>query len=108
MKPNVIDSAVQSLKKIETELTTLARAEAIKAGWPKDLAGSLRVVVGRDEISIQYPEASAEAIEDLEYGTRTSNPKPVFRRFMNKHGNRVSRVIEDWTNKTLEELGEFL
>lgn len=108
MKPNLIDSAVKSLRKIERELTTLARAEAISAGWPKDLARTLKVVVGPDSITIDYPQENAEEIENLEYGTRISGPKPVFRVFMKKHGARVTKNIEEWTGATLKEMGALL
>lgn len=108
MNPNLIDSAVKSLKAVEAELTTLVKAEAIKAGWPKELARTLKVSVRQDDIVIEYPAENAEAIEDLEYGTRQSNPQPVFRLFMKKHGKRVSDNVEAWASKTLEEIGRLL
>lgn len=104
MIANISDSAIARLKKLEGSLTALIRRDAARAGWPKNLAVSLRVSVNPDGLSVHYPDSSADAIEDLEYGTPGTSPRPVFRKFMNNHVSKVNAVLEQFISDRLAEL----
>jgi hypothetical protein len=92
-------SAGRELKKLERTLTSRLREDALAAGWPTSIVAKLRVVVGRSDIDVSYPDALATAIGDLEYGTPHSNPRPVFRKFARKHSalleNRIAELSID-------------
>lgn len=103
MNLNLADSAIKDLRKLEARLTRDIKLQAVRAGWPKELASVLRVTVANDEILVNYPNEKADEIEDLEYGTRAASPKPVFRSFINKHGSVISESLENWVLKTLSE-----
>lgn len=94
MNIDVANSAVKDLRKLETKLTRDVKVSAVRAGWPKKLVNSLQVKVLTDEIVVTYPDQYADEIEDLEYGTRTTSPRSVFRFFMNKSGAPVADSIE--------------
>lgn len=87
-------SAVKSIKKLEGSLTTAIKRDALKAGWPKDLVASLRVKITDDSMSVVYSDAESAAIEDLEFGTQGSSPRPVFRKFADKHYSEISEALE--------------
>ena len=99
------DSAVESLRSLEPKLTREVRAAAIKAGWPKEVAKVLSVKVEDDAIDVTYPDKYADQIGDLEYGTRTTGPKPVFRMFAKKHAKTVSEAMEKWVMTQLTKSG---
>ena len=99
------DSAVDSLRSIEPKLTKELRAAAIKAGWPKEVARVLKVTVVDDSLSVNYPNKYEDQIGDLEYGTRTIGPKPVFRMFMKKHSKTVADAMEKWVMSQLTKSG---
>ena len=99
------DSAVQSLRSLEPKLTKEVRLAAIKAGWPKEVARVLKVTVADDSITVTYPDEYADQIDDLEYGTRTVGPKPVFRLFVRKHTKTMADAMEKWVMAQLAKSG---
>lgn len=99
------DSAVESLRSLEPKLTREVRLAAIKAGWPKEVAKVLNVKVADDSINVTYPDKYADQIGDLEYGTRTTGPKPVFRMFVKKHTKTVAETMEKWVMSQLSKAG---
>lgn len=98
---SVSSSAIKELKKLEKVLSIQLRKDATDAGWPSEAAAKLRVVVGTSGIDVLYPEALSEVIDDLEYGTPDSNPRPVFRKFASKHS---SILVDQLTEVSLDRL----
>lgn len=103
MKVDFVNSAVKDLRKLETKLTREIRLAAIRAGWDKNLVKNLNVKVKADDIVVTYPDSDAEAIENLEYGTKLTSPRPVFRAFMNKRTQQISESVEDMVMRQLTE-----
>ena len=94
MKLTFSTYANTKIKGTDPELTTLVRADANLAGWPKKIVSKLVMSFSNSKLIINYPVEFVEEIDDLEYGTRTSSPQPVFRRFESKHGDVISGKIE--------------
>ena len=90
-------SAAKSLKGIDPVLTNLLRKSARSAKWPENVVKSLRVAVQDLNIVIYYPEKYAEEVEDLEYGSLNSPPKPIFRTYITKNSDLISGKIEEWS-----------
>jgi hypothetical protein len=99
------DSAKTSLKDLNKALTTELRSDALAAGWPRELVKSLEVSINKLSIMIDYDERYAVKIEDLEYGTEDTNPSPVFRKFIDKHGDIVTGAVTDWSLNYLMDSG---
>lgn len=97
MKTEFANSAFKSLSKLEKSLTAQLRRDAVTAGWPRELARTLTVQVAKNEITVSYPETLSGAIEDLEYGDGSTSPKPVFRRFIDKHQTMVQDTLSEWS-----------
>lgn len=88
---------VPLLAQIEPQLSTAIRSQATTAGWPAALAAALNVKVTDKAITVQYPEALTQQIEDLEYGTFTDTPKPVIRKFIEANSDMLSETLANWT-----------
>lgn len=85
MKPDFKQRASEAIASIQAELTEKLIKDANLAGWPSQISNGLRVVVDGYQLTIDYDNAVAEQIEDLEYGDGKNSPKPVMRRFLNQN-----------------------
>lgn len=98
------DSALKSLRSLEKELTKAIRLDAYRAKWPKPIASSLSVSIKNNELVVTYPDAYEEQVGDLEYGTQSSSPRPVFRTFVNRHQAKLTQNLEQWLVDKLAEM----
>lgn len=80
---------------MEPVLTRDLRAAARKAGWPATIVRSLSVVISGTTISVTYPDAIKEQVENLEYGTPDVSPKPIFRTFTSRHENLIAQTVAE-------------
>ncbi len=103
MKVSISNSAVNEFRKLEPKLTRDIKTQALRAGWSKDAVKSLKVKVLSDDIVVTYSASDAEIIENLEYGTRTTAPRAVFRTFNSKHSGEIVDAVERWAMGTLAE-----
>ena len=87
--------ASSKLKGVDAELTTLFRADATAANWPKNLVSKLKLSITNSQLVVNYPGEFTDLIEDLEYGSQNSSPQPVFRLFENKHGDVITRKLAE-------------
>ena len=46
-------------------------------------------------ITVDYDENYASIIEDLEYGTEESAPRPILRNFLDKHSDAIEGELVD-------------
>lgn len=105
MTSTIDDFAVKAIKKLESKLSRSLVKQALQANWPKEHALALRVKVSRSQIDVVYPEAQAEAIEDLEYGNGATSPNPVFRNFVKNNKAAIEDAISDAAVEWLEKQG---
>lgn len=94
-------TAVKSLRGTDPKLTLAFQKDAYAAGWPKEIVSKLSIAIQDLKIVVKCPEKFAAEIEDLEYGSLTSPPKPVIRLFMQKHSNEITTKLSDWSVDTL-------
>jgi len=92
---NLLDSAISSLSSDEQALTNALRKDARKAGWPTSVVSSLLVKAGPSGIYVEYPEALAETVEDLEYGNAATPPSAVFRMFGRAPKDDILSTLSD-------------
>jgi len=84
-----------SLSQLSKPLTDSLRKDAVKAGWPKEYANALQVLILNGDITIKYPKELETAIEDLEYGTKVLPPIPVLRKFIDRYTVDIINDIMD-------------
>jgi hypothetical protein len=95
--------AGKTLKGVDLEFTALVQNDAKSAGWPTNVVSKLKVVITNSKLTIVYPSEFAEEIDELEYGNRSSSPRPVFRRFIAKHEGAITQRIAEMSVNYLVE-----
>lgn len=98
-------SLISSSKTLSKPLTKALRKEALAAGWPLSLTKNIKVVLTETSVDIEYPEALALRIEDLEYGDGSTSPNPVFRNFVKTNKYQFENAFVDTTIDYLFEDG---
>lgn len=87
-----------------SELNADLQDSAVKHGWPQDVASSLSIKNDNGNISIDYPDSMSNIINDLEYGTGTSYPTAVMRKFKWRNEAKITQLTIDayaeWFSKT--------
>ena len=78
--------------KLEQLFINLASA----SGWPSDVINSIEVVIGPNStLSLDYPDAMKNKIEDLEYGAIGEIPNAVIRPFMLRAPSYVETAFKE-------------
>jgi len=95
------------LSEVNSTLTQELKNDALAAGWPANIIETLTVTTKNFSIVVNYDQMYDTQIGDLEYGTQNEAPKPVFRLFLDKHGNIISDKMADSYLKYLEETKVF-
>lgn len=91
-----LNSALSSaLADKQDALTKQLQKDAIKLGWPANVARSLSVHISEAGITVEYPESMDDAIGDLEYGGADNSPSVVFRMFDERHRDEILSYITD-------------
>lgn len=103
MNVEFVSYSKKSLSGINKGLTELLKVDAKNAGWPSNIVKQLKVSVKDLKIVVHYPESYTQQIDDLEYGNGTGSPRPIFRRFVTKNMNFISK---DLANSSLDYLFE--
>ena len=86
---------------VADRLTTQLRDLAGKAGWPSSVIAAMSVRGLGDSWEVTVAPRAKEIVSDLEYGTQTSAPNPVLRRFASQMGQIADRAA----GAALENLG---
>jgi hypothetical protein len=86
------------------ELNADLKDSATNAGWPSRIVSSLSVKKLDGSIYIDYPSVVSNEILDLEYGTETTQPSAVMRKFKNRNADKIAKLTvdayADWFTKT--------
>ena len=90
---------------VNKSLTDLLKVSAKNAGWPNNVVKQLKVSFKDLQITVYYPETYAQQIDDLEYGNGTDSPQPVFRQFVAKNMNLITKDLSDSSLDYLFEQG---
>lgn len=98
------DAAYYLMPLLNEELKNTASA----AGWPKELVAGLFIDFDGSDLTVSYPEAMAQQIEDLEYGTGSNLPNSVIRSFSYRIDDIIRSVFENQTFDTLFMLEDVL
>jgi hypothetical protein len=83
------------LNEVLDELIEDLQKDAVKAGWPEKLVKTISLSVDEKGLQAVYPEKTAKQIEDLEYGSSNTIPKPVFRLFVEKHSGVIAAAMAE-------------
>ena len=103
MNKDLISYSKTSFTGINKDLTRLLQIDAENAGWPKNISKQLKVSIKDLQIVVDYPEKYTQQIDDLEYGNGTDSPMPIFRRFVTKNMNFITK---DLAGSSLDFLAE--
>jgi hypothetical protein len=86
------------------DLNNDLKDSAASAGWPKSVVSNLSVKSMMGSIFIDYPDTAADEILDLEYGTTTTQPSAVLRKFKDRNAQKIAKLTvdayADWLTKT--------
>ena len=105
MNVEFLSHSKQSLSGIDKTLTELLKVDAKNAGWPNNIIKQLKVSVEDLKITVHYPESYAMQVEDLEYGNGVDSPQPIFRTFVAKNMNFITKDLADSSIEYLFEQG---
>lgn len=105
MATNFKNTAASSLKSLQSSLTKELRADALAVGWPKIYANTLSVRINESNIYIDYPGQMAADIEDLEYGSGDTPPKPLMRLFIDRHARDFENIFAEASINDLFDSG---
>jgi hypothetical protein len=103
MNAEFISYSKKSVIDIDKSLTDLLKVSAKNAGWPNNVVKQLKVSFKDLKITVYYPETYTQQIDDLEYGNGTDSPQPVFRQFVAKN---MDLITKDLSNSSLDYLFE--
>lgn len=78
---SALDKAYAAAVGISDDLTLKLREATQIAKWPDNITVSLTVTFQDDAFVIHVPDALKAQVDDLEYGTPTTPPKSVLRKF---------------------------
>lgn len=80
-----IEQAIaKAADKTTRHMTAAVRRDAFNSGWPSHVVRRLKVVHNDGQFSVTYPESLEAHVSALEYGTSSTSPSPVIRRFNNR------------------------
>ena len=89
------NTAVKSLKSLQSSLTKELQSDAMSAGWPSTYSKALSVRINESNVYIDYPANLVQEIEDLEYGTESQPPKPILRMFIDRHSDDFQSIFAE-------------
>ena len=95
MKMDFVAYSNKSSVDSNPELTKLIKKDAVKAGWPAELIKRLKVSTKDLNITAYYPEKYEKLVDDFEYGTQDESPRPVFRRFIDRHETFILNTLTE-------------
>lgn len=95
------DIASDAAYALESKLTADLQAAADAANWPEDIIPQLSVKWDGAGMSVVYPSAIAQEVENLEYGYYSDSPNSVIRSFTYRCGSTVKDVL---VNRSLPQL----
>ena len=92
-----LDSLSEELSQyLKPKLEQLFINLASASGWPSDVINSIEVVIGPNStLSLDYPDAMKNKIEDLEYGAIGEIPNAVIRPFMLRAPSYVETAFKE-------------
>lgn len=95
IRTDELEQAVaQAVHSASRRMTAKVRREAFSAGWPAHVSRHLSVRHSGGGFSVTYPEHLSEKVEALEYGTQSTAPSAVIRRFENRTPERDREVLD--------------
>lgn len=86
-------------------LTSHLQEHARLSGWPEHIASALSVTHSNGHYSATYPEHLASDVFDLEYGTQSSPPSGVIRRFSNRSEGMLGGLHAEEAMSYLFDMG---
>ena len=100
-------AAKDAAKKAARKLTPVLRNQAVAAGWPSDIVLNLTVESVNGVLYIDYPDADAQRVDDLEYGALGSSPTAVIRPFMARYASHLEEIMSNAIVDVINEMGVF-
>lgn len=77
-------SLIQAGQETAIHMTAQLRAQCLASGWDRSIANRVKVTFSSGGFKVVYPDEIKKDVENLEYGTPTTQPTAAFRRFQNR------------------------
>lgn len=74
-------------------MTAQLRSQCIASGWDKSVADRIKVTFSSKGFKVIYPDEVKRDVENLEYGTPSSQPTAAIRKFMNRLDKPASYML---------------
>ena len=81
---HVLKHFPQAAAEAARSMTYDLRGSAIEHGWDPTIANSLRITHTGSAFKVYVPKQHRRTVHELEYGTETSKPTAVLRKFNNR------------------------
>jgi hypothetical protein len=81
---HVLKHFPQAAAEAARSMTYDLRNSAIEHGWNPEIANSLRVTHTGSAFKVHVPKKHRKTVHELEYGTESSRPTAVLRKFNNR------------------------
>lgn len=104
---NVQQEATKVAASSTERLTRSLRDAAYKAGWPSDIIVSLNIRSSGSKLYLDFPQNFANRIDDLEYGSPTTAPNPVLRKFMSTINDEMGEILSETAASMIQDLGVY-
>lgn len=103
-KPDLNSISAEVTAELLEDLNNDLQGGASSAGWPSHIVSSLSVKNLNGSIFIDYPNTLSNEILDLEYGTDSTQPSAVMRKFKSRNADKIAKLTvdayADWFSKT--------
>ena len=105
----MLNSVLQSIgenaaKRAIPELTHEVRESAQTSGWPNNVVAALSVKYNDGDMAVSYPSQLTAEVEDLEYGTSSTPPRSVIRRFNLRLESYMQNAIQAAMSGSMDEV----
>jgi hypothetical protein len=79
----ILRSSIDEGARFDSAVTTKALQKyCVENGWPAEVANNLSIQNDGSKYTVYYPPYLISKINDLEYGTQSTQPSGVLRRFL--------------------------
>jgi hypothetical protein len=92
--PNYTKVLSQAAKETTKVMTAQLRSEAIASGWDEEVANALSVKFSNNQFKVSIPARYEKQVQDLEYGTSSSQPARAIHRYSNRTGAAENHLLK--------------
>ena len=97
---HVLNAFPQAAAETARSMTYELRQSALDHGWHPEIVNNLFVVHTGHEFKVHIPKQHSKSVHDLEYGTESTPPTAVLRKFNNRPHSMESTFLKSLSRIT--------